>query len=470
MTTRSLQKLASRTSGPEPAGGFPVLEGGLPVIGHLYEMYRSFPELCARGAAAHGPNFYIEAGPGVRQLMCTAPTALQVLKHSAASTSFYAEGFSALLEGTLFALDGDEHRGVRQAITPPFTPQRVRRSDVVSIVVDAHRRRIDSWLRRREFDVVTETREIALEIIFRILGVPPVHLPQWERQYNRYLVAGLPANVLKGPLYWYAIRARTWIDEHLGAMVDELRASGDGSTLAGAMANARGEDGRLLERDAAVRNLRVLVFAGHETTASAIAWSTLHLASSNELQQRAVAEVQGMDDLGAVATDGARFTFAEAMFREALRLYPPVHSVIRRARGPIDLDGATIPENTLVNIPIVHLLREPARFPNPGRFDADRWIERPRPGTVETAMFGGGPHFCLGYHIAITEGTLFNLLLARALHRNKLVLERVDDGPVPTPTYLPLTHPPRNTMMRFVPSSRNDFHSEGFEHARYADQ
>jgi cytochrome P450 len=64
-------------------------------------------------------------------------------------------------------------------------------------------------------------------------------------------------------------------------------------------------------------------------------------------------------------------------------------------------------------------------------------------------MFGGGQHFCLGYHIAIAEGTIFNLHLARALHRRGLRARASQRGPVPTPVYLPLTHPPRGLSIRF---------------------
>jgi cytochrome P450 len=118
----------------------------------------------------------------------------------------------------------------------------------------------------------------------------------------------------------------------------------------------------------------------------------------------------------------------------------------------IEVEEGIIPAGALRNIPFVHLLRDPQRFPSPDAFDPDRWKERPRPGTIETAMFGGGPHFCLGYHIAIAEGTLFTLLLSRALRKRRLELKCADGGPVPKPIYLPLMHPPTGIKLRLVPS------------------
>ncbi|MBL8740637.1 MAG: cytochrome P450, partial [Myxococcales bacterium] len=396
---------------------FPVLDGAWPILGHMGEMYRRFPSLCQRGIDAHGPLFWVLGGPGARQLMYAAPSALGLLKNPAVSTSFYTEGFEALLGNTIFAMDGDQHRRVRQAITPPFTPQRVRASDIVTVVTDAFERRLDAWARAGTFDIVDQAREMTLEIIFRVVGVPVRDLDEWRKQYNRFILAGIPSRgEARGPIHWYAMRARRWIDARLVAIVDELRARKETSTLVGAIANGKDETGAFLPRDLVVANLRILVFAGHETSASSIAWTAMHFAAAPKLQRRAMAEVTGPDgalleteELTALATDGGRFTFAEAMFREALRMYPTVHSVIRRVKADIEVDEGIIPAGSLLNVPFVHLLRDPQRFPSPESFDPDRWKERPRPGTIETAMFGGGPHFCLGYHIAIVEGTLFTL-------------------------------------------------------------
>lgn len=435
---------------------FPTLDGAWPILGHMGEMYRRFPELCARGTKAHGALFWILGGPGARQLMYTDAAALQLLKNPAVSTSFYTEGFSALLGNTLFAFDGDEHRRVRQPMTPPFTPQRVRASNVIKIVTETSQRRIRSWIGRESFDIVDEIREMALEIIFRVVGVPVSDLGEWRKQYNRFLLAGIPSSGrFRGPIYWYASRARKWIDERLGKIVDDLRRTEDASTLVGSVANGRGEDGKLLDRDLVISNLRLLIFAGHETTASSIAWTSIHFAATPSFQRRAVAEVASALDIGALATDATHFTFAEKMFREALRMYPAVHSVIRRVTAEIEVEAGVIPKGTLLNVPFVHLLRDEARFPIPDKFDPDRWNERPRPGTIETAMFGGGPHFCLGYHIAIAEGTLFNLLLARTLQESRLELVSTDGGPVPKPVYLPLMHPPRGVTLRLIPSRQS---------------
>jgi cytochrome P450 len=443
---------------------FPVLSGALPLIGHLPEMHFRFPSMCDRGLSQHGPLFWIRAGAEAH-LVLTGPRALAVLKHPAVSTSFYTDSFSLLLGNTLLSFDGEEHRKIRQVLNPPFTPQRVRRSDILHIVRDTTERRVEAWRRAERIEIVRETRELALEIIFRVVGVPLERLGAWRKHYERYLLSSLPSEG-GPPIRWWVKRSRSWLDREIAAIIDDKRRTRDTESFIGGMANVRDESGELLDRDLIVANVRILLLAGHETTASSMAWTAIHLSHSRELQERAMAEVATLGDLCEVTGNQERFTFAEALFREALRLYPPVHSIVRRVTAPIELDAATsgahadgrtstIAPGTLLNFPLVHMLRDPQRFPRPTVFDPGRWRERPRAGSVETAMFGGGPHFCLGYHIAIAEGTLFGLVLARALHEHGLALEPLKQAAVPTPVFLPLVHAPAGTRLRLVPSTRS---------------
>jgi cytochrome P450 len=430
---------------------FPTLSGAWPIVGHLPEMYRGFPELCRRGTLAHGPLFYIHGGPGARQLMCTHAQALALLRRKEMTNGFYAEGFGALLHRTLLAFDGEEHRHIRSVLSPAFTPKHLHGSDVLPTIVDVVERAIDAWIDRGSVEILTGTQAIALEIIFRIIGAEAADLPQWQRQYRRYLLAGLPSRGrVRGPVYLVASRAREWLDACLCEIVERERERGQTDTLIGTISNARDEAGDLLAAKLVVANLRLLVLAGHETTASAMAWSAVHLAESS-LQARGTAEARDVDDPIAAATADTPL-FAEKMFRESLRIYPPNHSAIRRTTGDVTLDDLpTIPGGTLVNIPFVHLLRNEREFPEPTRFLPDRWRERPKPGSLGTVMFAGGPHFCLGYHLAIPEGTLFTLLLARALARRRVVMRRA--GALPSPIWFPLGHPPRNLRLSFEKES-----------------
>jgi len=415
--------------------GFPRLDGARPLVGHMPEMYRRFPELCERGVRAHGPLFWVQGGPGAEQLMLATRDGVALLKEPALSTSFYAEGFGPMLGDTLFALDGAEHRRIRGLMAPAFTPKRMGQTEVLRVIDEVATRCIGRWVDAGGFDAIDATREYALEIIFRLVGVPREELGAFRVHFERYRLCAVPSEGwILAPLIWLGARSRAWIDERLGAMVDCCRREGDDTTLLGAIANRRDEGGTFIERNLVVANLRLLVLAGHETTAATLAWTLLHAATEPRLQNLACDHSFEPDHAG------NEIDFAGQLFLEGARRYPTVHSVVRRVKGELSVEGRTIRGGTLVNVPLVHLLRDPERFPEPAEFRPSRWNDWPKPGSARTVMFGGGPHFCLGYHIALAEGTRFHRHLARALRRRGLRMHH--RGPVPTPVYLPLSHPP----------------------------
>lgn len=414
---------------------FPRLDGARPLVGHMPEMYRHFPELCERGVRAHGPLFWVQGGPGAEQLMLATRNAAALLKEKALSTSFYAEGFGPLLADTLFAFDGAEHKRLRGLMAPALTPKRIGQTEVMRVIDEVATRSIERWIEAGHFDAIRAAKEYALEIIFRLVGVPRTHLDAFRVQFERYRLCAVPSEGwVLSPLVWAGVRARDWIDERLGAMVDRCRSEEDESTLLGAIANRRDESGELIERKLVVANLRLLVLAGHETTAATLAWTLLHAATDVRLQEQAIERSLPPDD------DGKTLDFAGQQFLEAARLYPTVHSVIRRTQAPLWVDGREVPAGILVNVPLVHSLRDPERFPEPRVYHPRRWEDWPPPGSLRAAMFGGGPHFCLGYHIALAEGTRFHRHLAAALRRHGRRLRR--HGAVPAPVFLPLAHPP----------------------------
>lgn len=431
-----------------PSSLVPTLAGGWPFLGHLPEMHRDFPGLCARGVAAHGPLFWITPGPGGGQLMCADPAIVEALKGRQVSVEVYAENVGAVLGGTMLALDGEAHRQLRGTIAPPFTPRQVRRSDIVAVIAEVARAHVRRWLQAGRIEVLPATQELALEIIVRLIGVPPRNLAAWGRQYRRYMLSLLPSR-LPTPTHWWARRARRWLDRGMREIVAELRAAGDDTTLVGGIANARDEHGALLPVDRLIPNLLLLALAGHETTANSLAWAILEQARDPDSQARARVEVEGAD-LTALALDSEQFTWAERQFREALRLYPPVHSLVRKLVAPLTIAGVELPAGTLINVPVAHFLRDPAYGADPGAYDPGRFTTRPRISTIDTIMFGGGPHFCLGYHVAIAEGSLVLLTLARALAEAGLrVVPEFTDAAL-RPLWLPVAHPPSKLAVRFA--------------------
>jgi cytochrome P450 len=142
-----------------------------------------------------------------------------------------------------------------------------------------------------------------------------------------------------------------------------------------------------------------------------------------------------------------QYPFAEALFREALRLHPPVHSVSRQVTGPLEVAGRAIPVGTEFSLDLDHLSRHESLYEEPDRFLPERWLGKSEAiSPVEILQFGGGPHFCLGYHLAWMEVVQFAVALARTMAPLGL---RPVTGEWPRTHFLPLAHPAPRTRIRW---------------------
>jgi cytochrome P450 len=307
-------------------------------------------------------------------------------------------------------------------------------------------RRVAAWVGRRDVRVLAETRELALEVMFRLVGVAESEIGAWRHQYEQLvlLFINLPVD-LPGTPRRRGMAARRWIDERLRAMI--LRARGEGGRgLLPALLQSRDEAGELLSDEEMVDNLRLIFLAGHETSASTMAWMVAHLSERPDVWQRLRAEALAAPDLPRSPKDLRQFPYAEAVFRETLRLHPPVSQDARRAVADFELDGRTVPKGTQVAIPILTMSRDPERYPEPDAFRPERWLDRQEAlSPLELVQFGGGPHFCLGYHLAWMEIVAFATALGRALPAGG---PRLQNG-FPAPRYVPLHHPAASMKARF---------------------
>jgi cytochrome P450 len=340
---------------------------------------------------------------------------------------------------------------MRAAIDAPFSRRGLEAANVGEIMHDVVTRRLATWGHRSRLVINAEVSEIALAVLFRIMGIDHGALPQWRTKYRDYTLGVInhPFDVPGSP-QWRAKRAIAWIDQQFTELVAERRRAGDRRSFLGAMVHGDGDEAQRMSHAELLGNLRVLGFAGHETTASVMTWMMVHLGSDSRLWRRVCDEALAADGPPLSPSALARFPLAEALFREAARVYPPAWFLMRRTREDIVHGGVAIPAGHLLILPIVAWSRSPARYPDPDRFDPDRWLGQDQARhPIETCQFGGGPHFCLGYRLALLEGILF--VVAAARHLGARGLRPVLRGPVPPPRYLPFTRAPTGTAIDLEP-------------------
>ena len=209
------------------------------------------------------------------------------------------------------------------------------------------------------------------------------------------------------------------LDERIQGMIDERRRQGlTRDDLLTRLLTARDPDGVAAHMsDRQVRDEAVTIFvAGHETTATALAWSFYLLARNPEALERARAEADAFGDEPITKWQPERLAYATRVFREAMRLYAPIMMMPRRTLEEVEIAGVVFPAKSIMMVSSYAQHYRAESYPDPERFDPDRWLpqreaERHRASYLP---FSAGPRFCIGIHFAMMEGPI---VLARLLRQ-----------------------------------------------------
>jgi cytochrome P450 len=213
-------------------------------------------------------------------------------------------------------------------------------------------------------------------------------------------------------------RAGRALRNAVAAILARRRASGtEGHDLLGRLAAARDPDtGAPMSDKQLIDNLVTFIAAGHETTAKALTWTLYLIARAPEWQhriRREVKEVAGDATIAAEHID--RLIVTRAVLEEAMRLYPPAPVMTRQAAGTVSLGGETIPDRSLIFIPIFAVHRHKRLWDDPDRFDPERFMPERKAKYPRTQFmpFGFGPRTCIGASFAMMEAIAILATLVR---------------------------------------------------------
>ena len=328
-----------------------------------------------------------------------------------------------LLGDGLLTSEGADHRRRRRLIQPVFHSALIERYGAA--MVDAAERSSGRLAAGAVVDANAEMTRLALEIVGRTIFDADVEADAPEigrvlqagmRVFHRFLLPG-------GELMWRLplpatrrfFAARTAFDEAVFELIRERREPRPEPDLIDHLLALHAEDGTRALTDAEIRDEAVtLLLAGHETTAQALTWTWHLLARTPAASARLAHELASvLGDRPPEVADVPNLPYTTAVFRESLRVYPPVWALARIATRPVELAGLTVPEGRTVVMSqwVVH--RDPASFDRPQAFRPERWLDgfQPAPGTY--FPFGAGSRICIGERFAMLEGTLVLAALAR---------------------------------------------------------
>ncbi len=194
------------------------------------------------------------------------------------------------------------------------------------------------------------------------------------------------------------------------------------------MRTADPETGERFGTGEMVDQVAIFFLAGHETSASALAWALYLLAIYPDVQEKVAAEAAALGDTPEFAAL-SRLKYTRDVFREVLRLYPPVPMMVRENTCPEDFRGRDVAPGAQVVLSQWHLHRHERIWPKPDDFDPDRWGREENRACARDAYmpFSAGPRVCTGAGFAMVEGVLLLAMLARAFRFRPV------EGPQPVP-------------------------------------
>ncbi|MCA9699367.1 MAG: cytochrome P450 [Myxococcales bacterium] len=384
----------------------PMLPGKLPVVGHMPRLITNFAETLLAARERFGPLFRIDMGR-IHDLVVIADIeGMSLLSNRQASSDVMAQAGGAVLADSILTQDGPPHWRLRSVMQRTFSPRGLDMTTVGGLIAEETQRCITAWRPGEAIHVHRDMRLLTLAILFRMIGCETQDLGEWTTLFSRLNLGALP--VPGFPLL--ATRAQDQLHARLRTIVEGLRRDGEDGTLIGKLVHSADDDGEMLPIDELVPTLRLLVLAGHETSAAAAAWAMLELANHPDFWRRVVDEAATIERPPQTVAELEQTPFTVAFVREVTRRYAPIVGTVRRLTEDVDMLGRQLPANAVVLSPISMLHLDAGLFEDPMTLRPERWLDGgPAPVNgrkLERLSFGlSGPHFCLGYHLALLEIT-----------------------------------------------------------------
>ncbi len=339
------------------------------------------------------------------------------------SNSYFA--LRLVMGNGLVTSEDDFHLRQRRMIQPAFHRDRIREYGLDMIAFAAQAR--ETYRDGEVFDINRGMMRVTLYIVAKALFGSDVTADADRIGTALDALMGMDAVFLnpfgpiiaKLPLPINARRLRMTadIDAVMYRMITEHRAAGDRGDLLSMLLAARDEDDGTGMTDKQVRDEAVTLFlAGHETTANALSWTWYLLSQHPEIEAKFHAELDRVLE-GRMPTpeDFPKLIYTRQVLSESMRLYPPVWSAGRQVMVDTQIGGYAVSKGSQVVICTNATHHDPNLYPDPDRFDPERFTEAASAGRHKFAYapFGGGRRLCIGENFAWMEGVLVLATIAQ---------------------------------------------------------
>ena len=410
---------------PRPQSG--DAKGTLPrlIRAFRHDLLSGLPQRLYRGWMAEYRN------PLIHSFFCNDPALIRLILQERPGdfpkSARLAEGLRPLLGHGVFITNGAAWARQRRIIDPAFEGGRLRQT--FPAIWDAAGAMVDR-LPTGEIDIEPQCSHGAADVIFRALFSMPI-----EHGIAAEVFAAFRAHQAAQPLVnlaallplprWLprphsrrtrqtAARIRALIRDLVHARLAAIAAGTAPDDLATKiMTTPDPETGGTFDASEMIDQVAVFFLAGHETGAAALAWALWLLAGNPDWQDRVAAEGASLTPDFSAAS---RLPATRAVFREAMRLYPPVPMMVREAGRPETFRGRPVPPGAQLIVSPWHLHRHERLWDRPDAFDPARWQTEEGKASAREAYlpFSAGPRACPGAGMAMLEGVVMLARIAAA--------------------------------------------------------
>jgi cytochrome P450 len=402
---------------------------GLPVFGSVFEPQGDSIRYLTKCAREYGDIVFFRF-LGVPACFVNRPDCIESILVTQNNNFVKSKDYRAMrrvLGNGLLLSEGEFWRRQRKLIQPAFHQERI--AAYGEIMVGYTVRMLADWSDGQELDIHEAMMRLTLGIVAKTLfdadvsheaedvdAALSVLMGKFLRQAGLALL--LPSWVPL-PTSQLLKRAVGRLDKVIYGIIEQRRASGQMSgDLLSVFLQLQDDEGVGMNDRQLHDEIMTLFLAGHETTANVLSWTWFLLGQNPEAEEKLHEEL-GRVLGGRVPTpaDLPRLVYTDMALRESMRIYPPVWVIGRRALAPFRLGEYELPADTNVLISQLILHRDARYFPEPDRFDPDRWcVGDPRNASLPRFAyfpFGGGPRVCIGAAFGMMEAVLLLATIAQ---------------------------------------------------------
>lgn len=356
---------------------------------------------------------------------------------------------SDFFAGGLLMRDFEEHRIHRRIMQTAFRSENMRTySSTISHIAQ---QAVARWREQGTIHFYPETKKLLLSIAFEVFCKVD-SADSDEDNINRAFIdlmegaMGIIRKDWPGLLYRRGMNGKRYLTDYFMRLVSKKRAGNDNDIFSH-FCRERNEDGQYFSDREIAEHMVFLMLAAHDTTTSAITMAGYYLANDPALQDRICQQnpyPASYDDLM------ERMPLLDHVFRETLRLHPPVSNIFRRTVRDCTIDGHHIPAHTMISAPVHYIQQMGEWWTRAQSFWPERFsdqIAEHRKHPFMWAPFGGGAHKCIGMHFA---ELLFKCTFAELIHHCRFGFVRDNYYPAKL-QHFPFAKPLDDLPLQLVP-------------------